>query len=108
MQSEFENNKFTIKLTPHLFRGLWTDMGVEMSAIRDSKGESGIIGLTRKDSAVLQWTLTGHIIGVYAKNMRDCINRDTFESDKMENYVHEQEGTTILQRNKTNVQYQIY
>ena len=45
-------------------------MGVEKTVIRDSKSDSGIVGLTRKAPALLRWTMTRHIMGDYAATMK--------------------------------------
>ena len=55
---------------PSNFKGVWSDMGVETSIIRDSKSHSGIIGLTRRGSAVLRWTCSRHVLRQYAERMR--------------------------------------
>lgn len=33
----------TVKFTSNAFRGLWSDMGVEMSVIKDNKSRSDVI-----------------------------------------------------------------
>ncbi|XP_033109669.1 uncharacterized protein LOC117110927 [Anneissia japonica] len=65
----FHNGKFPVRQTSGKFKGTWTDMAVESTIIKDSKGDSGIIGLTRKESAVLRWTCIRHILGEYSRNM---------------------------------------
>lgn len=65
----FDNGEFAIRFTSGAFRGLWSDIGVEMSAIRVAKSSSGIIGLTRRDSAITRWSLTRNLLGQYAEVM---------------------------------------
>ena len=65
----FGNGQFSVKRIQGKFNGIWSDMGVETSIIRDRKGDGGIIGLTRKGSAVLRLACTRHIIGRYTDAM---------------------------------------
>jgi len=67
---EFSEGQFTVRQTTGNFKVVWSDMGVETSIIRDSKSDSGIIGLTRRGSAVLRWTCSRHVLGQYAERMR--------------------------------------
>jgi hypothetical protein len=66
----FESGQFTFKEKPGSFNGIWTDMAVEKTVIRDSKSNSGIIGLTRKAPALLRWSITRHILGEYADEIK--------------------------------------
>ena len=52
------DGQFTYREKLGSFNGLWKDMGIEKTVIRDSKSDSGIIGLTCKASPLLQWTMT--------------------------------------------------
>ena len=47
---------------------VWRKLG---SGCRDSKSEGGVIGLTRKKSALIRWTLTRHIMGEYTQVMKE-------------------------------------
>lgn len=47
-------------------------MATEKTIIRDTKSESGIVGLTRKEPALVRWTLTRHILADYAPTMKEC------------------------------------
>lgn len=42
---------------------------MEMSVINDTKSDTGIVGLTRKDSTVLRWSVTRNILSTYASEM---------------------------------------
>lgn len=66
----FENGEFSIRQTEGSFNGVWTDMAVEKTVIKDSKGSGGIVGLTRKKSALVRWTLTRHIMASFASSMK--------------------------------------
>ena len=39
--------------------------------IKESKGNGVIVGLTRKKSALIRWTLTLHVLGHFSPEMRD-------------------------------------
>ena len=54
VKNDFSAGHFNIKFSPYAFRGLWSDMGVEISVIKDTKSESGILGFTRRGSAVIR------------------------------------------------------
>lgn len=88
VENEFENGNFSINLTPGPFRGIWSDMAVEMSVIKDTKGDGGIIGLTRKDSTVLRWAVTRNVLGAYSAVMK---TRSGYTNDMDLDYKHEGE-----------------
>ena len=59
VQSSFKNKQeHAVRFTSNPFRGLWTDMGIEMSVIRDTKGDNGYIDFMAKDSTILRWAIT--------------------------------------------------
>lgn len=90
IKNEFLNGNFSVNLTAGPFRGIWSDMAVEMSVIRDTKSDTGIIGLTRKDSTVLRWAVTRNILGTYSSQMSSrsgCV-RESIDSE----YKHEGES----------------
>ncbi|KAK0070688.1 hypothetical protein PV326_002189, partial [Microctonus aethiopoides] len=76
------------------------DMGVEMSVIKDNKGDSGIIGFTRRGEAVTRWSLTRNIVGEYARNMNLRFN-NTNSANNI--FVHEQEKNAKLQQDEKDV-----
>ena len=57
----FESGQFNVRQSVGRFNGIWSDLGTEKTIIRDTKSESGIVGLTRKKSALTRWTLTRHL-----------------------------------------------
>lgn len=67
VEEAFIEGQFNVKEVPGSFNGLWTDMGTEKTVIRESKGDGGIAGLTRKKSAMIRWSLTRHIVAEYSK-----------------------------------------
>ena len=71
VQQAFDEGHFTYREKPGAFNGLWSDMGVEKTVIRDSKSNGGVIGLTRKPSALLRWSVTRHLMGQYASVIRE-------------------------------------
>ena len=75
--SKFKAGQFPVRQTPGKFNGIWSDMGVEKTVIKDSKGSGGIVGLTRKKAAMVRWSLTRHRLGEYAAAMRDRSGHST-------------------------------
>lgn len=63
VKEDFKKGRFSVKFTPDPLRGIWSDMAVEMSIIKDTKSNSGIIGLTRKEPSILRWTISQNILG---------------------------------------------
>jgi hypothetical protein len=71
LKAQFEDGQFTVRETSRCFNGIWSDMATEKTIIRDSKGNSGIVGLTRKEPALVRWSLTRHILGEFASRMKE-------------------------------------
>ena len=68
LEAKFEAGEFTFRICPNAsFNGIWTDMAVEKTVIRDSKSDSGIVGVTRRKGALLRWYLSRHIMGNYSE-----------------------------------------
>lgn len=100
VQSELSKH-FSIKFTSRAFRGLWSDMGVEMSVIKDNKSEGGIIGFTRRADAVIRWSLSRNIVGNYARSIKERCNQTN--SDDELNFVHESEQPSQLQQDERDI-----
>jgi hypothetical protein len=45
-------------------------MATEKTTIKDSKINGGIVGLTRKKSALIRWNITRHIMGHFSAAMK--------------------------------------
>ena len=82
IQSCFEAGEFAVLHIPGCFNGIWSDVGTEKTVIRDAKGTSGIVGLTRKKPALIWWTLTRHIMSEHTKAMRERSGLSTSAEDK--------------------------
>ena len=95
----FLEGQFAVRQTPGGFKGIWSDMGVETSIIRDSKGDSGIIGLTRRGTTVLRWTCTRHILGQYARRMEIRSGQKSSTSKP-----HEQSMPSMLTKDEQHTQ----
>jgi hypothetical protein len=67
----FDSGEFAIHQKTGTFNGIWSDMATEKTFIKESKGNGGIVGLTRKKSALIRWTLTLHVLGHFSSEMRD-------------------------------------
>ena len=55
---------------------------MEKSVIKYSKSNGSIVGITRKNPAVMRWSLVRHITGHYVKAMIDDENTDEQSKDK--------------------------
>ncbi len=82
------------------FNGIWLDMGMEKTIIRDSKGQGGIGGLTQQRSALIRWTLTRRILGSYASVMR---TRSGLSSDDNVHNIHDEPKPTAMARDEQHV-----
>lgn len=99
-EEEFLLGRHSIKFTPHAFQGLWSDMGVEMSVIKDTKREQSIDGFIHRGDAVLRWILSRSISGVYTKNMK---SRCGLENDDDSNFLHEQHQPSCKQQDEKDI-----
>ena len=71
VQEMFRRGNVSVRHAPGKYTGKWSDMGIETTVIRDSKGDSGIIGLIRRQPALVRLSVIHHILGnYYASHMR--------------------------------------
>ena len=61
-------------------------MSTEKTVIRDAKGSSGIVGLTRKKPILIRWSLIGLIMSDYAKAVREGSGSSKRTEDKDNKY----------------------
>jgi hypothetical protein len=101
IKTAFDNGQFAVRQTTGGFNGIWSDLGTEKTIIRDAKGESGIIGLTRKKPALVRWTLTRHLLCTYARAMRDRSGLKTKDASLT---VHDQLNSSAMTRDEKNAQ----
>jgi hypothetical protein len=52
IREAFELGQFAIHQEPSAFKGIWNDMAVEKTVIKDSKGTGGIVGITRQSGSI--------------------------------------------------------
>lgn len=71
IKAAFDAGEFAICQKTGIFNGVWSDMATEKTIIKDSKGNGGIVGLTRKKSALVRWTLTRHVLSIFGSEMRE-------------------------------------
>ena len=69
VESRFKAGFFAIRQKAGSFNGVWSDMTTEKTIIKDSKSNGGIVGLTRKKSALIRWNITRHIVGHFSAAM---------------------------------------
>ena len=70
VESRFKAGFFAIRQKAGSFNGVWSDMATEKTIIKDSKSNGGIVGLARKKSALIRWTITRHIVGHFSAAMK--------------------------------------
>ena len=73
-------------------------MATEKTAIKNAKGDGGIVGLTRKKPALIRWTLTRHIA---AQDSAAVKTRSGITSS--DNSVHQQEKATSMKQDEDHV-----
>ena len=100
-QKAFDAGQFSIKRTAGRYNGIWSDMGVESTVIRDSKSRSGVIYLGAKGTSILRWTLTRQLLGRYSSAMLDRSGCSGLASE-MES--HEQQKPAMLIQNEKHAQ----
>ena len=100
VKTAFDNGQFSVRQTTGRFNGICSDMGTEKTIIRDAKGDSGIVGLTRKKPALVRWTLTRHLLSAYAKSMKERSG----VGSKSQPPIHEQLSPASMARDKKHVQ----
>ena len=95
-----DQGEFAVRQIPGRYNGIWSDMAVEKTVIKDSKGSGGITNITLQKSALVRWTLSRHVVADYANAMRvrSGINTDT-EADN----DHEQTQKSALKRDEGHV-----
>ena len=99
VQKSFDEGQFAIRLIPGGFNNVWSDMATEMTIIKDAKGVGGIIGMTRKKSAMVRWTLTRHVMGEYSKPMKQRTG-----IEKTERTEHEETRSASIKQDEAHVQ----
>ena len=70
-------------------------MATEKTVIKNTKGDSGIVGLARKKPVLIRWTLMRHIAAQYSAAMKE---RSGIKS--AEKSVHQQEKTASMKQMK--------
>ena len=98
IKAAFDAGEFAICQKSGIFNGVWSDMATEKTIIKDSKGNGGIVGLTRKKSALVRWTLTRHVLSIFSSEMRE---RSELVTDCAE--FHQETKPTAMKRDDQQV-----
>ena len=102
VKEAFEAGQFSVKRSAGKYNGIWSDMGVESTVIRDSKSRSGgIIGLTNKGTSLIRWSLTRQLLGQYSSAMQERSRYGRLESEEK---THEQQRPSMLLQDETHAQ----
>jgi hypothetical protein len=100
VKRNFEAGNFAIRQKPSVFNGIWSDMATEKTATKDSKGNGGIINITRQQSALIRWSLTRHVLADFSSEMR----QRSVISSSAEYTMHEETKPACLKRDEEHVQ----
>lgn len=95
---KFKDGQFAVKETSRSFNGIWSDMATEKTIIRDAKSDGGIVGLTRKQPALVRWALTRHILGDYSMKMRERCGLHARTDE-----THEQNQPAAMKRDEKHI-----
>lgn len=102
IEHAFQSGQFAIRRTVGRFNGIWSDMGTKTTVIRDAKSAGGVVGLTRKQPALMRWMLTRHHLGKYGAAMNE---RSGHEGAS--NPSHEQTRDAAMQRDDSHARAMI-
>ena len=69
VQEAFNDGQFSVRETGKPFNGIWSDMSVEKTIVKDAKSESGI--QQPAESALVRWAVTRQKIGEYARTLKE-------------------------------------
>lgn len=97
VKKDFQARSFTINLTSWAFKGIFSDMTIEIIVLNIQKVISEY--LIRKDPAVLRWTLNQNILGKYTQKMYSWNNIKDANSD-YSNYIHTSKKHLSLHRDE--------
>jgi hypothetical protein len=99
IREAFELGQFAICQEPSAFKGIWNDMAVEKTAIKDSKGTGGIVGIiTRQKSSLLRWSLTRHVLTDFCSEMRSRSGASSKDDDS-----HDEAKRAAMKRDEEHV-----
>lgn len=74
MYKYLKRGNFVVKKTTlKKFNCVASDMALEQSINKDCKSSSGVVGFTQKQSALLRWIMTRHILGSYCNRFEGKI-----------------------------------
>ena len=99
----FKDGQFNARQSAGEFKGISTDMGTETTIIKDSKSDSGIVGLTRRKSALVRWSLTRHIMGEFSSAIDSRL--PTLSEDHLtpSSNTRDQNGKSAIKRDENAV-----
>lgn len=96
--SAFKRGEFSVRETCGAFIGTASDMGTEHK-IKELKGPGGLKHISRKQSAMIRYTLTRHITGSWVAQMKNRAH--PAEVTEVQN--HKEQGKTAMARDEENV-----
>ena len=110
ISKQFQAGKHVVRRsTSNAFNGVWSDLGLEQSIVKDSKSKQrGIIGFSRNHIATLKWYLTVHEKSAVLTNFKAMCglnpNEDSVHQDSKARTIRSDERDiqsitrTILER----------
>lgn len=96
--SALKRGEFSVRETCGAFIGTASDMGTEHK-IKELKGPGGLKHISRKQSAMIRYTLTRHITGSWVAQMKNRAH--PAEVTEVQN--HKEQGKTAMARDEENV-----
>jgi len=97
---EFLKGNFSVKRKPGKFNSVGTDMCLEQTINRSSKGKGGVVGETRKKSFFTMWNLIYHEM-LEVNNLGREISGA--QLDKWELVFHHKDNNADIKRSESNV-----
>ena len=82
VKAAFMSGEFSVHRRMGTFNGIWSDLGVETTVIKDSKSRgSGIFGKTHTETTRVRWCLTNLLLGQFTSVMRERVIPNSESSD---------------------------
>jgi len=87
------NGDTTVRHTSGKFNGIWTDMMIEQTYMKQGKGLGGMVGLTLSPEKVARWNLSLHVVSNVSRCIEDIL---TECSDRTEDLRHKEEHSSRI------------
>ena len=101
VQALFDSGEHVVRRSSSgSFNSVWTDLGLEQSAVKDSKSrKGGIIGICRQESATLKWYLAVHVRSVITRNFKSFCQLNDVEEP-----IHRSLTKSMIMKDEQDIQ----